>query len=206
MIKVTALVITLETVGESMNYSRGYARDVPTGDSFPQRLCLYRVWPFRILAAMTALLMELKGNRAHSHWWFRQLAIYCPAYKSILCATMGKQSEEDKREHHCPELVLLTVLHAAPPPWQLCLRPRCRVRRQAGRQAARHIFLPWECLNTWYRIAVATSRVNFAVVCHQNYKRYINKLQQDAIVCRYLFTAISLYMFRVSIAPIIRSI
>ena len=34
---------------------------------------------------------------------------------------------------------------------------------------------------------------------------YINKIQQDATVCRYLFTAKSLYMFRVSIAPIIRS-
>ena len=34
---------------------------------------------------------------------------------------------------------------------------------------------------------------------------YINKIQQDATVCRYLFTAKSLCMFRVSIAPIIRS-
>ena len=34
---------------------------------------------------------------------------------------------------------------------------------------------------------------------------YINKIQQDSIVYRYLFTAKSLYMFRVSIAPIIRS-
>ena len=34
---------------------------------------------------------------------------------------------------------------------------------------------------------------------------YINKIQQDAIACRYLFTAKSLYMFRVSIAPIIKS-
>ena len=34
---------------------------------------------------------------------------------------------------------------------------------------------------------------------------YINKIQQDATVCRYLFTAKSLYMFRVSIAPINRS-
>ena len=36
---------------------------------------------------------------------------------------------------------------------------------------------------------------------------YINKTQQDAAVCRYLlvFTANLLYMFRVSIAPIIRS-
>ena len=33
----------------------------------------------------------------------------------------------------------------------------------------------------------------------------INKIQQDATVCRYLFTANLLYMFRVSIAPIIRS-
>jgi len=34
---------------------------------------------------------------------------------------------------------------------------------------------------------------------------YINKIQQDATVCRYLFTAKSLDMFRASIAPIIRS-
>ena len=33
----------------------------------------------------------------------------------------------------------------------------------------------------------------------------INKIQQDATVCRYLFTASLLYMFWVSIAPIIRS-
>ena len=33
---------------------------------------------------------------------------------------------------------------------------------------------------------------------------YIIKIQQDATVCRYLFTAKSLYIFRVSIAPIIR--
>jgi len=33
----------------------------------------------------------------------------------------------------------------------------------------------------------------------------INKIQQDETVCRYLFTAKSVYMFRVSIAPIIRS-
>ena len=33
----------------------------------------------------------------------------------------------------------------------------------------------------------------------------INKIQQDGTVCRYLFTANLLYMFRVSIAPIIRS-
>ena len=34
---------------------------------------------------------------------------------------------------------------------------------------------------------------------------YINRIQQDAAVLRYLFTAKSLYMFRVSIAPIVRS-
>ena len=33
----------------------------------------------------------------------------------------------------------------------------------------------------------------------------INKIQQDATVCRYLFTAKLLYMFRTSIAPIVRS-
>ena len=34
---------------------------------------------------------------------------------------------------------------------------------------------------------------------------YINKIQRDATVCRCLFTAKLLYIFRVSIAPIIRS-
>jgi hypothetical protein len=34
---------------------------------------------------------------------------------------------------------------------------------------------------------------------------HINKIQQDATVCRCLFTEKSLYMFQVSIAPIIRS-
>jgi len=34
---------------------------------------------------------------------------------------------------------------------------------------------------------------------------YINKIQSDATACRSLFTAKLLYMFRVSIAPIIRS-
>ena len=33
----------------------------------------------------------------------------------------------------------------------------------------------------------------------------VNKIQQDAIVCRYFFTANLLYIFWVSIAPIIRS-
>ena len=36
-------------------------------------------------------------------------------------------------------------------------------------------------------------------------RQYINKIQQDATVCRYLFNSKSLYMFQVSIAPIIRS-
>jgi len=34
---------------------------------------------------------------------------------------------------------------------------------------------------------------------------YINKIQEDVTVCRSLFTEKSLYMFRVYIAPIIRS-
>jgi hypothetical protein len=33
----------------------------------------------------------------------------------------------------------------------------------------------------------------------------VEEIQQDATVCRYLFTAKLLYMFRASIAPIIRS-
>ena len=34
---------------------------------------------------------------------------------------------------------------------------------------------------------------------------FINKIQQDTTVCGYLFTAKLLYMFRVSIIPVIRS-
>jgi len=34
---------------------------------------------------------------------------------------------------------------------------------------------------------------------------YIKKIQREVTVCRYLFTAKLLYMFWVSIAPIIRS-
>jgi len=37
-------------------------------------------------------------------------------------------------------------------------------------------------------------------------KKNISMIQRDATVCRCLFTAKLLYMFRVSIAPIIRSI
>jgi len=35
-------------------------------------------------------------------------------------------------------------------------------------------------------------------------KLYIDKIQQDATVCRYLFTASLLHIFRASIATIIR--
>jgi hypothetical protein len=37
------------------------------------------------------------------------------------------------------------------------------------------------------------------------YSLYVNKIQRDATVCRCLFTAKLLYMFRASVAPIIRS-
>jgi hypothetical protein len=42
-------------------------------------------------------------------------------------------------------------------------------------------------------------------ICTDKINIYIKKIQQDATVCRYLFTAKLLYMFRMSIAPIIRS-
>ena len=35
---------------------------------------------------------------------------------------------------------------------------------------------------------------------------WVEEIQRDATVCRYLFTAKLLYMFRAAIAPIIRSI
>ena len=41
--------------------------------------------------------------------------------------------------------------------------------------------------------------------CLEDHACYINKIQQDATVCRYLFTAQLPYMFRASIAPVIRS-
>ena len=37
----------------------------------------------------------------------------------------------------------------------------------------------------------------------QLHTTYIDKIQENATVCKYLFTAKSLYLFRVSIAPII---
>ena len=43
------------------------------------------------------------------------------------------------------------------------------------------------------------------VVALSTQRLYIYKIQQDTTVCRYLFTAKSLYMFRASIAPIVRS-
>jgi len=53
------------------------------------------------------------------------------------------------------------------------------------------------------------SRLNSKCLPHQHlfkiFSFYINKIQRDATVCRCLFTAKLLYVFRVSIAPIIRS-
>ena len=49
------------------------------------------------------------------------------------------------------------------------------------------------------------ARPNLASVHYIRVLVHINKIQRDATVCRYLFTAKSLYMFWVSIAPIIRS-
>jgi hypothetical protein len=64
MMKVTALIITEAPVGEWVNYSMGYARDVQNGDSSRPQLCLCQLI---VTTAMTSLLMELKGNRAHLH-------------------------------------------------------------------------------------------------------------------------------------------
>ena len=47
--------------------------------------------------------------------------------------------------------------------------------------------------------------VNGACLLSDVESTYINKIQQDATVCRYLFTAKLFYMFRTSIIPIIRS-
>ena len=41
--------------------------------------------------------------------------------------------------------------------------------------------------------------------CFAHWKLYVNKIQWDVTVCRCLFTAKLPYLFRVSIAPIIRS-
>jgi len=38
----------------------------------------------------------------------------------------------------------------------------------------------------------------------QTFYNYVEEIQQDAALCRYLFTAKLLYMFRASIATIIR--
>ena len=56
------------------------------------------------------------------------------------------------------------------------------------------------CLNVSYIL-----RRRYRPVEMRTYGLNINKIQQDATVRRYLFTAKLLYMFRVSVAPIIRS-
>ena len=78
------------------------------------------------------------------------------------------------------------------------------------REIVKSDFWLWHsCLSEWNNSAL-TGRifVRFRIlILYSRFRAswlYINKIQQDAPVCRYLFTAISLYMFRVSIAPIIR--
>jgi hypothetical protein len=59
------------------------------------------------------------------------------------------------------------------------------------------------CIYLWPYLV--PKRVTFSNKWLQITRMYIDKIQQDATVCRYLFTVNILYMFRVSIAPIIRS-
>ena len=69
-------------------------------------------------------------------------------------------------------------------------------------------------MNTWMRVILAAKSI-FKIkktmktwILYSRFRTswlYINKIQLDATVCRCLFTAKLLYMFRVSIAPIIRS-
>ena len=75
------------------------------------------------------------------------------------------------------------------------------------------IWFPWGIeYREWNKVYIITlwevlslgshSLVGCVVEYFDSYN--INKIQQDETGCRYLFTAKSLYMFRVSIAPIIR--
>ena len=69
-----------------------------------------------------------------------------------------------------------------------------------------HTYKIQSCVNT-KQGATQTHKACFQShkIQSNNVIKYINKIQQDATVCRYLFTANLLYMFQVSIAPIIRS-
>ena len=53
-----------------------------------------------------------------------------------------------------------------------------------------------------FRLQVTIIRQTFQYI---DMTLYVDKIQQDATVCRYLFTANILYAFRMFIAPIIRS-
>ena len=54
-------------------------------------------------------------------------------------------------------------------------------------------------------VTLPVALVTYETSILYNQATYINKIQQDATVRRYLLTAKLLYMFRVSIAPIARS-
>jgi len=53
--------------------------------------------------------------------------------------------------------------------------------------------------------AFCVSNSYFCVILRCQSFIWFEEIQQDATVCRYLFTAKLLYMFRASIAPVIRS-
>jgi len=64
----------------------------------------------------------------------------------------------------------------------------------------------WVCSNcNLYHSSWTFYSPDFSRVFLQLGPHYINKIQQDATVCSYLFTTKLFYMFRVSITPIIRS-
>jgi hypothetical protein len=114
--------------------------------------CINWLWPFRILAAMTSPLMQLKGNRAHSHWWFRSSQIVVLP-KNPFFVPWRENRAKKISANIIAELVLLTNFHAAPPPWQLRLWPRCRLGRHKTH------FPALRMSNTWYRISVKISRL-----------------------------------------------
>ena len=80
---------------------------------------------------------------------------------------------------------------------QACIMVGCDDRNNVCAKCSMLRFTKFACvgllLQSLFRIIFLTSTV------------YINKIQRDATVCRCLFTAKLIYMFRVSIAPIIRS-
>ena len=67
------------------------------------------------------------------------------------------------------------------------------------------LFCVWKQCSSKHVGAFIPKGIVFFLVPHLTLSQIINKIERDATVCRCLFAAKLLYLFRVSIAPIIRS-